>query len=158
MKKIIIAIGVLFAAAPVMAQTQPLPQRPSRAQTEQSPGQQQAQTEQAPQAKRQLPPPEKRAIMYTDQLKKDLNLTDDQYQKVLQVNTECIKRKDAAKDAGGDERQSMKDIAMYRREQFQGILSTDQMAKLKEMNQQRRGNRGGGDASMKDMPMNNETK
>ena len=41
-------------------------------------------------------------IEYTQQLKNKLKLSDDQYQKVLAVNTEYITRNDALRAGGGD--------------------------------------------------------
>lgn len=63
-----------------------------------------------------------------------MSLTDDQYNKVLAVNTECIRRKDAAKSS--DDKDAAKSIKTYRNQQFQTILTPDQMAKLKSVNAQ----------------------
>ena len=82
---------------------------------------------------------EERGAIYSKQLKKELNLTDDQYNKVLAVNTECIRRKDAAKSSG--DKDAAKSIKDYRNQQFQTILTPDQMTKLKSINAQ--GGKGG---------------
>ena len=55
----------------------------------------------------------------------------------MAVNTECIKRKDAAKGTTGQAAvTASKAIAAYRQQQFQSILNADQLAKLKAMNAQ----------------------
>ena len=90
-------------------------------------------------------PPEQRAKQYTDQMKTQLNLTDDQYGKVLAVNTECIKRKDALRQSGStDMHGGQREISQYRRQQFATILTPAQMDQLKAMNQQMRQQHGGG--------------
>ncbi len=85
-----------------------------------------------------------RAVQYSMQLKKTLSLNDDQYQKVLAVNTECISRKDAMK--GGGDKGAMKtgkdDIKAYRLGEFQKIFTADQMTAYQKMNAEG-GNRGG---------------
>ena len=123
MKKLIAAIAIMLAVSPVFAQTA----TPAPAATKQAPAK-------APAAPKALPAPEKLAIAYTDELKTKLNLTDDQYKKVLDVNTECIRRKDAAKASG--QKGGFKEISAYRKQQFQTILTPDQLAKLKDMNAQ----------------------
>lgn len=83
---------------------------------------------------RQMQPAEERAKAYTNELKSVLNLTDDQYAKVMAVNTECIKRKDAMRQSGGngaDNASGFKEIAQYRRQQFQTILTPTQLQQLK---------------------------
>lgn len=125
MKKLIAAIAILLAVSPAFAQTAtpkqtaPVKQAPAPAR--------------APKA---LPAPEKRAVAYTDELKTKLHLTDDQYQKVLAVNTECIKRKDALKAGGQKGGPGSKEISAYRKQQYQTILTPDQLTQLKALNAQ----------------------
>jgi LAS superfamily LD-carboxypeptidase LdcB len=121
MKKLIAAMAILLAVSPAFAQTTAPKQAPAPATTT------------APKA---LPAPEKRAVAYTDELKAKLHLTDDQYQKVLAVNTECIRRKDALKASGQKDGPGHKEISAYRKQQFQTILTPDQLTQLKALNAQ----------------------
>ncbi len=77
-----------------------------------------------------------RAVQYSNELKKTLALTPDQYQKVLAVNTECIIRKDA--NRGGGEKGTMKtgkaDIKAYRVGEFKKIFTAQQMTTYQQMN------------------------
>ena len=77
-----------------------------------------------------------RAVQYSQDLKAKLGLSDDQYAKILAVNTECITRKDALKTstdvyAMKDGKKQIKD---YRANEFAKILTPDQQTKLKSMN------------------------
>ncbi|MBO9729370.1 MAG: hypothetical protein J7623_12100 [Chitinophaga sp.] len=125
MKKLITAIAIMLAVSPAFAQTA------KTATPQQAPA-----ARQAPATPKALPAPEKRAIAYTDELKTKLHLTDDQYQKVLAVNTECIKRKDALKASGQKGGPGAKEISAYRKQQYQTILTPDQLTQLKAMNAQ----------------------
>ncbi len=77
-----------------------------------------------------------RAVQYSQQLKSGLSLSDDQYQKVLAVNTECINRKDAAR--GSQDRSAMKtskdDIKVYRQGEFQKIFTPEQFNAYQNLN------------------------
>jgi len=134
MKKFLFAAAFALATIPAMAQTgeTTAPARP----TQQSP----SMTPAAPGARqtnrmqpRALAPAEQRAVSYSKELQQKLNLTPDQYTKVLSVNTECIKRKDAMKQSGAT---NFKEISTYRMQEYQTILTPDQMTKLKAMNTQ----------------------
>jgi hypothetical protein len=85
-----------------------------------------------------------RAVQYSNELKKALTLNDDQYQKVLAVNTECITRKDAMRGSG--DRGAMKtgkaDIKAYRLGEFQKIFTADQMTAYQNMNDDKDGKDG----------------
>ena len=81
-------------------------------------------------------PVAQRAIPYSKELQKKLSLNDDQYTKVLAVNTECINKKDALKQADQKKGGGSKEIAQYRMEQYKTILTPDQMTKLKSLNTQ----------------------
>ena len=87
-------------------------------------------------AKAMPQPAAQRAVQYSQDLKAKLGLSDDQYGKILAVNTECITRKDALKtltDAtamkGGK-----KQIKDYRAAEFAKILTAAQLTKLQSMN------------------------
>ena len=77
-----------------------------------------------------------RAVQYSNQLKTALTLNNDQYQKVLAVNTECITRKDAMKGSG--DKVAMKtgksDIKAYRLGEFKKIFTAQQMTAYQNMN------------------------
>jgi hypothetical protein len=76
-----------------------------------------------------------RANQYSNQLKTALTLNDDQYQKVLAVNTECITRKDAL--SSGDKvamKTGKADIKAYRLGEFQKIFTAEQMTAYQNMN------------------------
>ena len=74
-----------------------------------------------------------RAVQYSNELKKTLALTPDQYQKVLAVNTECISRKDAMRGSGdkGPMKTGKADIKAYRVGEFQKIFFNTPRAEKK---------------------------
>ncbi|MFC0184444.1 hypothetical protein SAMN04515674_10243 [Pseudarcicella hirudinis] len=78
---------------------------------------------------------DERAVQYSQELKQKLKLNDDQYSKVLAVNTECIKRKDALKEADDKKakKDGKKDIKAYRLGEYQKIFTADQLAAYKAM-------------------------
>jgi hypothetical protein len=80
-----------------------------------------------------------RATQYSNQLKTSLTLNDDQYQKVLVVNTECITRRDALR--GGQDKTAMKtgkaDIKAYRLGEFQKIFTAEQMTSYQNINDEK---------------------
>ena len=78
-----------------------------------------------------------RAVQYSNQLKTVLSLNDDQYQKVLAVNTECITRKDAMKGSGdkGAMKTGKSDIKAYRLGEFKKIFTAQQMTTYQNMNE-----------------------
>ncbi len=131
--KLFIALALAAASATAMAQTT----TPQQKTTTQSSASQTGKATSTASA-------EERGAIYSKQLKKELNLTDDQYNKVLAVNTECIRRKDAAKSSG--DKEATKSIKAYRNQQFQTILMPDQMTKLKSINAQ--GGKGGKNGKM----------
>ena len=69
-------------------------------------------------------------------MKAKLGLSDDQYKKILTVNTECITRKDALKTSTNatTTKDGKKQIKDYRAAEFAKILTPDQLTKLKSMN------------------------
>ena len=76
-----------------------------------------------------------RAVQYSNELKTGLKLNDDQYKKILAVNTECITRKDAMK--GGSDKGAKKtakaNIKTYRLGEFQKIFTAEQMTAYQKM-------------------------
>ncbi|WP_212006184.1 hypothetical protein [Chitinophaga sp. HK235] len=124
MKKLIAAFAIMLAVSPAFAQNA----------TTTPPAKQQAPATQKANVQKTLPAPEERAKAYSDELKTKLHLTDDQYKKVLAVNTECIRRKDALRANGQKGGQGGKEISAYRKQQFQTILTPDQQTQLKNLN------------------------
>ena len=82
-----------------------------------------------------------RAVQYSNQLKTGLTLNEDQYQKVLAVNTECITRKDAMKGSGdkGAMKTGKSDIKAYRLGEFKKIFTAQQMTAYQNMNEDKDG-------------------
>lgn len=85
-----------------------------------------------------------RAAQYSNELKTALTLNDEQYQKVLAVNTECITRKDAMR--GSADKEAMKTgkaaIKAYRLGEFQKIFTAVQMTAYQNMNDDKDGKEG----------------
>lgn len=81
-------------------------------------------------------PAAQRAVQYSQDLKAKLGLSDDQYAKILAVNTECITRKDALKNStdAAATKDGKKQIKDYRAAEFAKILTPEQQTKLKSMN------------------------
>jgi hypothetical protein len=79
-----------------------------------------------------------RAVSSAKKIQQELGLTDDQYNKILAVNIECAKRRDALKASGQTGREAFKPIMDYREQQYATILTTDQAAKLKDIEAQER--------------------
>jgi hypothetical protein len=96
-------------------------------------------TEQVSKGKKDKPskakqPAEQRASQYANELKKSLSLTDDQYKKILAINTKCIIMKDSLKSGSKDKgafQAGRKKIKEYRKAAFANVLSADQQSKLK---------------------------
>lgn len=124
MKKLLLAFTFAAAGLTAAAQTAPA-----------AAGQKQQVTAQKMVQKTQVPAAQ-RAIPYSKELKQKLSLNDDQYNKILAVNTECINKKDALKQADQKKNAGSKEIAQYRMEQYKTILTPDQLTKLKAMNTQ----------------------
>jgi len=79
-----------------------------------------------------------RAVSSAKKIQQELGLTDDQYNKILAVNIECAKRRDALKASGQTGHEAFKPIMDYREQQYATILTTDQAAKLKDIEAQER--------------------
>lgn len=135
MKSFLLAFAIAAAVLPATAQTV----APVAVSKQQPMNRMQA----APQ------PAEQRAVAYSKDLQKKLTLDDGQYAKVLAVNTECIRRKDAMKQNKQHDPNASKAIAEYRMQQYQTILKPDQLTKLKAMNAQ------GGNGKGKIAPVGN---
>jgi Spy/CpxP family protein refolding chaperone len=74
-----------------------------------------------------------RAVSMAKKMQQELSLTDDQYNKILAVNTECMKRRDAIKASGQTGREAFKPVMDYREQQYATILTADQAAKFKDI-------------------------
>lgn len=122
MKKFLLAFVIAAAVLPAAAQTA----APAAVSKQQPAKKMMAATQ----------PPEQRAIAYSKELQQKLTLDDGQYAKVLAVNTECIRRKDALKQNKQQDPNASKAIAQYRMQEYQTILKPDQLTKLKAMNAQ----------------------
>jgi len=85
-----------------------------------------------------ITPTDDRAVNMAKKMQQDLNLTDDQYNKIVAVNTECMKRREALKASGETDHSAYKPIMDYRDQQYAAILTPDQDAKFKDMEAQRR--------------------
>ena len=79
-----------------------------------------------------------RAVSSAKKIQQELGLTDDQYNKILAVNIECGKRRDALKASGQTGRDAFKPIMDYREQQYATILTADQATKLKGIEDQER--------------------
>jgi Spy/CpxP family protein refolding chaperone len=88
-------------------------------------------------------PTDDRAVSSAKRLQQELNLTDDQYNKIVAVNTECAKRKDALEASGQKDRSAYKPIMDYRKQQYATILTADQLAKLKDIEAAKKADRNG---------------
>lgn len=146
MKKFILAFAFVAAVLPAVAQTA----SPVAAAKQQVP----VKAQKTMQKTAAALPAEQRAVAYSKELQKKLSLDDGQYTKVLAVNTECIRRKDALKQATQKTPGASKQIAEYRMQQYQTILKPDQLAKLKAMNAQGGKQKAGSKAAVAD-PMSN---
>lgn len=78
--------------------------------------------------------PSQRAKSYTDTLKSILSLSDEQYQKVLAINTDFITQRDALRkskvtDTTGQVKAQMKTIKQDRNAKIKAVLTTEQQAK-----------------------------
>lgn len=122
MKKILVALSLMLAVSPVMAQTKSA-DASNNTRTE----------------KLAKLSPEERATRHADKLQKKLNLSADQRTKVLAVNMEVMKRKQALKARGGQvDKSAFKEIRKYRQEQYAAILSPAQMEQLKAFQAEQR--------------------
>jgi Spy/CpxP family protein refolding chaperone len=116
MKKILIAFAVFaIAGSPVFAQTSAPVQSSTTA-----------------------APTDDRAVSMAKEMQQELTLTDDQYNKIVAVNTECLKRKDALKASGQTDRSAYKPIMDYRDQQYATILTADQETKYQAIEAQKK--------------------
>ena len=91
---------------------------------------------------RQAPDPETRAKKMTEKMKTELSLTDDQYNKMYDINLKYAgKMQDLRKQEGDRQAKmtEMKEINKSRKEEYKAVLSEEQMTKLKEMQKDTRG-------------------
>jgi periplasmic protein CpxP/Spy len=123
MKKILFALCIACAFTPAMAQNVAADAQKSGARKE----------------ARAKKSPEERAKHRTEVLKQKLNLTADQYTKVLAVNMEVMKRRQALKAQNPKpDKAAFKEIGAYRRQQFAAILTPAQMKQLKAFQAEQR--------------------
>ena len=136
-KTIITSVILLFTQIAIFAQT-PAVTTPSdaSAQTQHGDKKGKGQKEKQPKMTAAV-----RAAQYSNQLKTVLTLNDDQYQKVLAVNTECISRKDVMKGSGdkGAMKTGKNDIKAYRLGEFKKIFTAQQMTAYQNMNENKDG-------------------
>ena len=143
MKKIIITSAILlFTQIAIFAQT-PVTTTPSDASAQTLRGDKGKGNQRGKDQKEKQPKmtAADRAVQYSNQLKTILTLNDDQYQKVLAVNTECITRKDATKGSGdkGAMKAGKSDIKAYRLGEFKKIFTAQQMTAYQNMNEDKDG-------------------
>ena len=138
MKKTIITFAILlFTQIAIFAQT-PVTPTPSDASAQTSKGDKGKGNQRGKRQREKQPrmTTANRAVQYSNQLKTVLTLNDDQYQKVLAVNTECITRKDAMRGNGdkGAMKTGKSDIKAYRSGEFKKIFTAQQLTAYQNMN------------------------
>ena len=148
MKKAIIAsIALLFVQISVFAQTPVVstPENTPQTKTDKRGDRKEGKKDRKDEGGWKKSTPADRAVQYSQQLKSNLSLSDEQYQKVLTVNTECISRNDAAR--GSQDRSAMKnskdEIKTYRQGEFQKIFTAEQFTAYQNLN--KRGDDGDDD-------------
>lgn len=80
--------------------------------------------------------PQDKAQRLTDRMKTELNLTDDQYKQVYDINLQMATSMDEIEKGNHEARQAVK--AEYEK-QLATVLNEEQMEKAKEMHKQRKG-------------------
>ena len=148
MKKTIITSAFLlfaqiaiFAQTPVVTTPSEVPAQTTKSEKERGKGSYQK-GKQLKEGKKEKQPKmtaSDRAVQYSNQLKTGLTLNEEQYQKVLAVNAECITRKDALKGSGdkGTMKTGKADIKAYRLGEFQKIFTAEQMTAYQNMNDEK---------------------
>jgi hypothetical protein len=142
MKKILFALGIAFAFSPAMAQNADNADRGGM-------------------HARMKMSPEERAAFMTDKMQQKLGLSADQHTKILAVNIEVAKRRQALMT--GDSRpdkSTFKPVDDYREQQFASILTSAQMEQWKtirtEQQHEMRGRREGLQQQSGDIPAKTE--
>ena len=87
-------------------------------------------------AQKQGGTPEEKAQKLTDRMKSELNLTDEQYKQVYEINLQMASNMDEIDKGNHDARQEVK--AEYEK-QLATVLNEEQMEKAKEMHKQQKG-------------------
>lgn len=133
MKKAIIAsLTLLFVQVAAFAQT-PVVQNPeAETKIEKGGGRKEGKKDRKEEGGKKKGSAEGKATQYSQELKSKLVLSDDQYQKVLAVNTECINRKDATK--GNKDKNAKNEIKAYRLAEFQKIFTPQQLVTYQSLN------------------------
>ncbi|PWK25251.1 hypothetical protein LV89_02877 [Arcicella aurantiaca] len=126
MKKAIIAsLTLLFVQAAAFAQTPVVTNPDTDTKIEKKGGRKENKKDRKEEGGKKKGSAGDRAAQYSQELKSKLGLSDDQYQKVLAVNTECINRKDATK--GNKDKSAKDEIKAYRQAEFQKIFTPQQL-------------------------------
>jgi len=129
-KKIIMASLVIlsaFGSTALMAQDQSMP---ATQQATPATGQ--------PVQARQMPSAADRAKKQTDRLNEQVQLTPDQYAKVLQINTDFQTQRDATSSAGPkqpltpEQRDQMRNAAKGRMDKINAVLTPEQQQKMQD--------------------------
>jgi Spy/CpxP family protein refolding chaperone len=85
---------------------------------------------------------EERAEIYAKRMQKSLGLTDEQYKKVLTINIEQTKQREAFREAQKAQMQANREKMKAEHEaiskKYEAVLTPDQMKKLKEQQDQRK--------------------
>ena len=87
---------------------------------------------------------EQRAEKITQKLKKKLELSEAQTKKIASANLEMIKNKRAIQEEMKTLKAKIKTLKESQKNQYEKILTPDQMKKLEEMRAKRKGNKGKG--------------
>ncbi|NVK48327.1 MAG: DUF4890 domain-containing protein [Cyclobacteriaceae bacterium] len=97
---------------------------------------------------RQMPDPETRAKMMTDRMAEQLELSEEQKAKILAINLENAKKRQAEAEARKTEAEARRAQAKAQEEEIRAILTEEQRQKWEELKEARkergpRGPRGG---------------
>ncbi|TFV95963.1 DUF4890 domain-containing protein [Algoriphagus kandeliae] len=97
---------------------------------------------------REMPDPETRAKMMTDRMAEQLGLSEEQKAKILAINLENAKKRQAEAEARKAEAEARREQAKAQEEEIKSILTEEQRQKWEELKEARRergprGNRGG---------------
>lgn len=168
MKKAIIAsLTLLFLQVVAFAQTPVVENPETETKTEKRGGRKEGKKDRKEEGGKKKGSAGDRATQYSQELKSKLALSDDQYQKVLAVNTECINRKDATK--GNKDKNAKDEIKAYRQAEFQKIFTPQQLTSYQSLNKKghdgdehgkgdREGKRGKGKGRGEGKPKDDDSK
>lgn len=80
--------------------------------------------------------PEERAQRLTDRMKSNLNLTDEQYKQVYEIN---LKMAGVLEEIDKDNKNARQNVKAEYEKQLATVLNKEQLEKVKELRRQRRG-------------------